>query len=135
MLDDYELIERAPTPDEYRAICDAVGWTAVINFEAAVTSLERSLYAIVAVKDGQTVAMGRIIGDGAMYFYVQDIATLPEHQDEGIGQQSKAFSYMRPTNEPPHLRELLALQPLEVGLGKRRPKHDLGEQIEQRGLG
>jgi UDP-N-acetylglucosamine 3-dehydrogenase len=27
---------------------------------------------------------------------------------EGIGQQSKAFTYMRPTNEPPHLRELLA---------------------------
>lgn len=26
---------------------------------------------------------------------------------EGLGQQSKAFSYMRPTNEPPHLRELL----------------------------
>lgn len=27
---------------------------------------------------------------------------------EGIGQQSKAFTYMRPTNEPPHLRELHA---------------------------
>lgn len=26
---------------------------------------------------------------------------------EGIGQQSKAFTYMRPTVEPPHLRELL----------------------------
>jgi UDP-N-acetylglucosamine 3-dehydrogenase len=26
---------------------------------------------------------------------------------EGIGQQSKAFSYMRPTNMPPHLRELV----------------------------
>lgn len=26
---------------------------------------------------------------------------------EGLGQQSKAFTYMRPTNEPPHLRELL----------------------------
>jgi UDP-N-acetylglucosamine 3-dehydrogenase len=26
---------------------------------------------------------------------------------EGIGQQSKALTYMRPTNEPPHLRELL----------------------------
>lgn len=27
--------------------------------------------------------------------------------DPGIGQKSKAFTYTRPTNEPPHLRELL----------------------------
>jgi GNAT superfamily N-acetyltransferase len=29
--------------------------------------------------------MGRVIGDGAFYFYVQDVAVMPEHQGRGVG--------------------------------------------------
>ncbi len=29
--------------------------------------------------------MGRIVGDGHMYFYIQDVAVLPEFQGHGIG--------------------------------------------------
>ena len=31
------------------------------------------------------IALGRVIGDGAFYFYVQDVVVLPEHQGNGIG--------------------------------------------------
>jgi GNAT superfamily N-acetyltransferase len=34
---------------------------------------------------GETVAMGRVIGDGGWYFLVADMATLPEHQGRGLG--------------------------------------------------
>ena len=30
--------------------------------------------------------MGRLVGDGVMYFYVQDVAVLPDWQGRGIGQ-------------------------------------------------
>lgn len=39
----YQVIERLPSIEEYRALCTAVGWQDVMNFEAAVGSLARSL--------------------------------------------------------------------------------------------
>jgi ribosomal protein S18 acetylase RimI-like enzyme len=81
----YQLIERIPTLDEYRALCTAVGWEAVINFEAAKDALPNSLYGVVVVHQGRTIGMGRVVGDGAIYYYLQDIAVLPEHQGRGVG--------------------------------------------------
>jgi hypothetical protein len=72
----YRLEERLPTLDEHRHICVDVGWEAVINFDAAAESLRESRCAFVAVRDEATVGMGRIVGDGAIYFYVQDVAVL-----------------------------------------------------------
>jgi GNAT superfamily N-acetyltransferase len=34
---------------------------------------------------GETVAMGRVIGDGGWYFHVVDMAVLPAHQRRGLG--------------------------------------------------
>jgi ribosomal protein S18 acetylase RimI-like enzyme len=97
MFEAYDIHERAPTPDEYRAICEAVGWAAVINFEAAVQSLERSLFAVVVMQGDAVVGMGRIVGDGAIYFYIQDIAVMPTHQGRGVGQLvlQRLMAYLR----------------------------------------
>jgi GNAT superfamily N-acetyltransferase len=81
----YRLEERTPTPDEYRRICCAVGWEAAMNFDAAPAAVERSLHAVVALAGETAVGMGRIVGDGSIYFYVQDVAVVPEHQGNGLG--------------------------------------------------
>ena len=83
----YTLLERLPTPEEYRRLCEAVGWGPVMNFEAAPTSLERSLYGVVALHLGQAVGMARIVGDGAIYHYLQDVVVHPDHQHRGIGRR------------------------------------------------
>ncbi len=83
----YVLTERVPTPDEYRELCEAVGWGDVMNFEAATTSLERSLYAVVALHRGRAVGMARIVGDGAIYHYLQDVVVHPDHQHLGLGRR------------------------------------------------
>jgi GNAT superfamily N-acetyltransferase len=82
---EYIIAERAPTLEEYHTICTAVGWAGVINFDAAAEALPRSLYAVVALHAGQAIGMGRIVGDGAIFFYLQDIAVLPAHQGAGLG--------------------------------------------------
>jgi GNAT superfamily N-acetyltransferase len=34
----------------------------------------------------RAVGMGRLVGDGVMYFYVQDLAVEPGYQGRGVGQ-------------------------------------------------
>jgi ribosomal protein S18 acetylase RimI-like enzyme len=83
----YTLVERLPTFDEYRDLCTSVNWQHAINFDAAPCSLENSLYGVVVLLDQVAVGMGRLVGDGVMYFYVQDVAIHPQHQRQGIGRQ------------------------------------------------
>jgi GNAT superfamily N-acetyltransferase len=40
---------------------------------------------VVALDSGQVIGMGRLVGDGVKYFYVQDFTVLPAYQGRGIG--------------------------------------------------
>lgn len=82
---DFQLITRGPTPTEYQSLCNAVGWGDCINFEAAKLAVPRSLHAVTALSNEQAIGMGRIVGDGAIFFYIQDIAVDPAWQGRGVG--------------------------------------------------
>ncbi|WP_036605601.1 GNAT family N-acetyltransferase [Paenibacillus assamensis] len=92
----YEIIERRPTVLEHKTIWEAVGWGNV-NIDMTERSIANSVYTVVVVCDDQVVGMGRIVGDGAMYYYIQDVAILPEYQGIGIGKQvmEKLMNYIR----------------------------------------
>lgn len=97
-----QIIERIPTPIEHRALVEAVGWTAFTNYEAAAKSLPQSLHCLVAELDGQLVGMCRVIGDGQQFFYVMDVAVLPDHQGCGIGTalMNQLVDYVKRTAPP-----------------------------------
>lgn len=80
----YVLEDRLPTVEEHRALFTAVGWTPYTSPEVA-RALQRSLYGVVAVQDGAIIAMGRVIGDGGKFYYIQDVAVRPDCQCQGIG--------------------------------------------------
>ncbi|AZB44718.1 N-acetyltransferase [Bacillus sp. FJAT-42376] len=86
-MKNYELKENIPTLEEYKYLCDSAGWTPFMNFEAAETSLKRSIYCITVQDHERMVGMGRIVGDGAIYFYIQDIVVHPDYQKNGIGRE------------------------------------------------
>ena len=81
----FEFLARVPTPAEHRLLAESVGWHDAFAWEAMPASLSASVAGVVVMYDGQPVGMGRVIGDGAFYFYVQDVAVAPEHQGNGIG--------------------------------------------------
>lgn len=81
------IVDRLPTPDEYRALCTAVGWAGAMNLDAAEAALAGSRFGAVALVGERAIAMGRVIGDGALFFYIQDVAVVPELQGGGVGRQ------------------------------------------------
>jgi GNAT superfamily N-acetyltransferase len=60
-------------------------------------AIDKGFCTIIAEHDGDVVGMGRLVGDGAMYFYIQDMAIKPEYQREGIGRAIviKLMNYIR----------------------------------------
>lgn len=68
---------------EYCELRESVGWL-LFSKEQTQKALTNSLYTVIAVKDSQTVGMGRLIGDG-MYYMIVDIVVQPSYQKQGIG--------------------------------------------------
>ncbi len=73
-----------PKLDEFIALRANVGWgdTPACLGQSA---LNNSLFHVIARRNEELVGMARIVGDGAMFFYIQDLIVSPEFQHKGIG--------------------------------------------------
>ena len=69
--------------EDYSKLRKSVGWM-LFSKEQTQMALMNSLYTVIAVKDSQTVGMGRLTGDG-MYYMIVDIVVQPNYQKQGIG--------------------------------------------------
>lgn len=71
---------------EFAALRSLVGWK---NPELGVlqASMESTLFWVSAYSENELIGTGRVIGDGAMYFYIQDVIVHPGHQKVGLGSQ------------------------------------------------
>jgi len=79
------LIEhRSPTVTEYTSLRDLVGWWET-DENITDIALKNSLFSVVAIKHEAVIGYGRIIGDGGLYFYIQDLIVHPEFQNKGLG--------------------------------------------------
>lgn len=82
----YTISHGIPSVDTYRHLRQASGLSAK-TVEAASRGLPNSLFAVQITHAGETVAMGRVIGDGGTFYQVVDIAVLPAHQGRGLGKK------------------------------------------------
>lgn len=80
----YELIDNILTAEDFVRLKVATGF---MNrpLEQADKAIKNGLFNVSAVLDGKVIGMGRLVGDGAMYWYLQEIIVLPEYQGKGIG--------------------------------------------------
>ena len=79
-----EYRENCLSPEDFIRLRIAVGRVAT-PLPQAEAALRAGLYNVTAFCEGKAVGMGRLVGDGAMYWYIQDMAVLPEYQGKGIG--------------------------------------------------
>ena len=82
--DGYELAAETPPAEDYLRLRVAAGLSRK-SPEGAAIGLANSWHAVVVRHGGEIVGMGRVIGDGGLFFMVVDIAVEPAHQGRGLG--------------------------------------------------
>ncbi|MGC9459469.1 GNAT family N-acetyltransferase [Vibrio genomosp. F10] len=80
------LVLREPTVNQYNLLRQSVGWESIEKYRANL-ALKNSLLSICALYEDELIGIGRVVGDGALYFYVQDIIVSPKYQNQGVGKQ------------------------------------------------
>ncbi len=82
----YSISHDIPSVEVYQHLRKSAGLSAK-TFEAASRGLPNTLFAVQVMCNGETVAMGRVIGDGGCFYQVTDIAVLPMYQGRGLGKK------------------------------------------------
>ena len=81
----FQLTRRSPTQKEYNELRQSVGWQ-TFDDDIVLKALNNTLLALlVHDEQGQIVGMARVIGDGAIYFHVQDVIVRQGFQRLGVG--------------------------------------------------
>ena len=80
----FTINSTSPKVYEYNELRFKVGW-GDIDLTMAQSSLNNSLFHATARVDSKLIGMGRVIGDGTMFFYIQDLVVDPDYQNKGVG--------------------------------------------------
>ena len=80
----YRIEHRKILPKEYLQIRKTTDWNPIED-EVVKKALEKDLFSICVMDADKLIGIGRVIGDGALYFYIQDVIVSPNYQCKGIG--------------------------------------------------
>ncbi|ALU45246.1 GNAT family N-acetyltransferase [Pseudoalteromonas rubra] len=83
-MTELKILHTPPAPLEFSALRESAGWQNPAP-DIIAASITASLYWVQCRKADRLIACGRIVGDGHMYFYIQDIIVHPSHQGQGLG--------------------------------------------------
>ncbi len=70
--------------EEFNSLYDNVGWC---SYDKSISkkALKNTLYSVSVYEDDKIIGYGRIIGDGAIFFYIHDVMVKKEYQNKKIG--------------------------------------------------
>lgn len=78
------ILDNQLHPDDFIRLFASAGWGELPR-DMVETSLANS-YATFSVENGdRVIAMARLLGDGAMSFFLKDFVVEPEYQGNGVG--------------------------------------------------
>jgi len=85
----FELESRQIKLAEYQELRATTNW-GEISPDFAIKALGNSIYSLAVMSGDEIVGMGRILGDGGAYFYVQDIIIKPPYKQLDVGKMIMA---------------------------------------------
>ena len=103
---------QAPSAQDY---CDLrkVAGLSPMPLKAAKVAVDGALYAVTFYDGERLIAMGRVIGDGACFFQIIDIAVHPDCQGQGLGKQVMEHieAYLQSVTQPGSYVSLIGDKP------------------------
>lgn len=78
------FIEDNKDVNTYLGLRERVGWIK-LDVVQAQRALDNSIKIITAYDGQRPVGMGRVVGDGAVISYIQDLIVIPEYQRNHVG--------------------------------------------------
>lgn len=130
-VDNYVIKFESPSIEAFSLLRSKIGW-GEIDVNLVQTSLKNSLFHVTIYDKSQLIGMGRVVGDGAMYFYIQDVIVEPNYQQMGIGSvvMNHIESYLAVSAKKGSTIGLLAAKGKEAFYAKygyiKRPNDSLG---------
>ena len=85
-MTDYTIIYNQLNTDDFIRLFASAGWGELPR-DMAETSLQGSWATFSVCREGTTIAMARLLGDGAMSFFLKDFVVEPAYQGQGIGRR------------------------------------------------
>ena len=73
-----------PTAEEYNRLRQSAGWGS-LDVPTVERSLPNSVYAVCVEYNHHLIGFGRVVGDGGLCFYIQEIIIVAEHRGNGVG--------------------------------------------------
>ncbi len=112
-MDGFKFIEGPIEVYDYMKLREAAGWQA-LDYETAEEALANSLYSVSVASQTEVVGCGRVVGDGAAYFYIQDVIVLPQFRMMGLANaiMERIMDYIRDEAKPGAFVGLMAAQGL-----------------------
>jgi ribosomal protein S18 acetylase RimI-like enzyme len=113
--------ENTLTAKQFLFLRESVGWKGIeLQIEKA---LKCGLYNVSAKGGDEVIGMGRLVGDGVMYWYVQDVIINPQYQRKGVGKE-----IMRRLTQ--HIKKnSLPNTTVTIGLMASKDKEDFYEKL------
>ena len=81
-------LDRVPAVAELLALYSSVGWTSyTAEPDRLLLAVRQSLRVATAWVEGELVGLARVVGDGAIIVYLQDVLVRPDQARSGLGTQ------------------------------------------------
>ena len=96
-----EYKENTLTADEYILFESKMG-DPLTTKQQTERSLANQLFSVTATMDNEIVGIARLLGDAAIFYYINDVWVLPKYQGKGIGTKlvEKLIEYVKETSIP-----------------------------------
>ena len=75
---------RLPTVLEFQRLRNSTNWDKLED-SAVEIGISNTIFSVCVLLNESIIGMARIVGDGALYYYIQDVIVLPKFRRIGIG--------------------------------------------------
>ena len=83
-MSNYNIALRKLGVSEYQTLRNSTGWGS-IDDQTVAKALANDLFSVCVLQGEEVIGIGRVVGDGAIYYYIQDVIVLPAHRSKGVG--------------------------------------------------